>query len=105
MRTLSNFNVYYILITSQIEKPLGGIPLEGLSIMEQDNETDKDLNQSTSKSFYKRSRTKANRIVLITPSGGRYCLEAIDAEERDSWVSQLRIASQLLARTTRQAAT
>ena len=67
--------------------------------MEQDNETDKDINQSTRRSFHKQSRTKANRIVLITPSGGRYCLEAIDAEERDLWVSQLRIASQLLSQT------
>ena len=89
-----------IVIASQIEKPLGGIPLEGLSIMEQDNEKDdKDINQSTRRSFHKHSRTKANRIVLITPSGGRYCLEAIDAEERDLWVSQLRIASQLLSQT------
>ena len=92
-------NICYNFDPSQIEKPLGGIPLEGLTIMELDNEIEQDHSKPTNKSFHRRRAhtIKANRMLLITPTGVRFVLEAADAEERDSWLSQLKITSQLLS--------
>jgi len=67
--------------------------------MELDNEIEQDHGKPTNKPFHRRraQTIKANRMLLITPTGVRFVLEAADAEERDSWLSQLKITSQLLS--------
>lgn len=43
-----------------------------------------------------RSKLKVNRILLTTAVGVKYVLEAATAEERDSWLSEIKIASKLV---------
>ena len=43
-----------------------------------------------------RSRLKVNHILLTTATGVKYELEAASAEDRDSWVSEIKIASKLI---------
>ena len=110
----------------QGEKALGTIPLRDLTVLELDNEDDgsspsnfspaaadgserrpasKSVSSSSTSSATstsrKRSKTvkaaKVNRIALITSSGVRYVLQASSPEDRDTWVSQLKIASRLIS--------
>ena len=100
---------------------LGGIPLQGLTVIEKDvslagNDGTCPLSRSDS-SFtscivsptdslphHHHPRFKRNsqagqlrsRIVLVTAMGVRYELEASNADERDSWASFFRVASKLV---------
>ena len=108
-----------IISLSQSNRILGGIPLKDITVVEKDvnpNEVTptsssssipqvtscfvsntKSLPHPTQKS---KSRNTAggymkSRLVLLTATGYRYELEAIDSCERDSWIAQIRMASKL----------
>ena len=42
-----------------------------------------------------RNKPKVNRFLLITANGVRYELQAANADEREAWLSQLKIAAKL----------
>ena len=44
-----------------------------------------------------RPKLKVNRILLMTATGVRYTLEAASSDDRDSWVSELSIASKIIS--------
>ena len=91
---------------SQSRKPQGGIPLQDLTVLELDDEkTDQPYqwgdSPPTSAATPSRRRTqvvsKNNRFLLITAVGTRYVLGAASSEERQSWVSELKVASTSLS--------
>ena len=89
---------------------MGGIPLKDLTVIDKDVESgpgsyDKSTNTScvgsrtTNSLPYRKNSTNQmrNRIVLLTATGVRYELEASNADDRDSWSSQIKVAAKLLS--------
>ena len=71
----------------QSEKPLGVIPLADLTVLELDN-SECELPVGRRKT----SRSRTNRILLITMTGMRVVLEATTGDERNLWVTDLKVA-------------
>ncbi len=71
----------------QSKKHLGAIPLNGLTVLEMDDRDWKDPRQDRC------TQSTASRLLLITATGMRTVLEAVTIEERDSWVTHLRVAA------------
>ncbi len=67
---------------------MGAIPLTGLTILELDDKDRKDSVIGKAASTV----AKVNRLLLITATGAKTALEAVTIEERDSWVTHLRVA-------------
>ena len=89
---------------TQSKKHRGAIPLCGLSIYELDNEIrdrseseDQTVAEGGRRQSSRNSRNKVNRILLITAAGERFVLEAMSAEERSTWIGELRVAVATIA--------
>ena len=90
----------------QDSKPLGTIPLKNLTVTALDdspmlppnsvNDTLPGRTGCVSVKTRKSSVPRVNRILLITANGVRYELQAVNPDDREMWISQLKIASKLL---------
>ena len=77
----------FIFILLKSKKALGAIPLAGLSVLELDDRRKDSIDAA------KPARVKVNRILLTTSVGARHVLEAVTPEERDSWVTHLKLVA------------
>ncbi|XP_064398429.1 pleckstrin-2-like [Halichondria panicea] len=109
-------HIFYYRGSKQMSKPLGTIPLRGLSVLALDNEGDAEprllsltsppatngsseaITTPRSKRSSKLLKLKVNRILLTTTTGGRIMLEAATSDDRDSWVAEINIASKMISR-------
>lgn len=76
----------------QSKKHRGSIPLCGLTVYELDDETSEIADIESSLNSKSKSKDKVNRILLITATGERVILEASTAEERNTWIGEIRVA-------------
>ena len=92
--------VQKVFSVAQSKKHRGTIPLSGLTVYELDNEireppveTDESVSEGQrTRQSSRNSRNKINRFLLITATGERVVLEATSAEERSTWIGELRVA-------------
>jgi hypothetical protein len=88
----------YFYRGSKSKNHRGAIPLCGLTVYELDNEirepeSDDHISESGRRQLARNSRNKMNRLLLITATGHRVVLEAMNAEERSAWIGELRVAA------------
>ena len=95
--------------SSQDSKPLGSIRLKDLTVTALDDTSSPTLPAPPTSGSdtlpagsgcipvksRQRNKPKVNRFLLITANGVRHELQAANAEEREVWLSQLKIASKL----------
>ena len=101
---------FSLSLSPQDSKPLGSIPLKDLTVTSLDDTgSPTQLTTPTSgadtlpvgsgcipvKSRQRTNKPKVNRFLLITANGMRYELQAANADEREAWLSQLKIAAKL----------
>lgn len=102
---------YHYVFSSSVQSGAGGIPLKDLTVIEKDGIDTCPLMKSNSASNissclvsttntlpYRHNPASShvgNRIVLLTVTGARYELEALNSEERGSWADYIRVASEL----------